>query len=189
MRIVCVATVAAALALTADAQARGSHGLRIAPGPCSVFSHHPCAPVCSVFGHGPCIPDVLPPIGQDLRLTVESRRAGEYAMPDHDLDTIADLFAALRACWKPPADPREGLAMSVRFAFKRTGEVIAPPRITYVNRAFPEPERDAFRDTVMAGFDACAPLHFTSGLAGAIAGRPIAIRYIDNRDAGSPPRP
>ena len=41
----------------------------------------------------------------------------------------------------------------------------------------------------MAGFDDCAPLTFTKGLAGAIAGRPIAIRYIENRDAGSASSP
>jgi hypothetical protein len=39
---------------------------------CSVFSRHPCAPaVCSVFHRGACIP-VRTPVGQDLRLTVES---------------------------------------------------------------------------------------------------------------------
>jgi hypothetical protein len=26
------------------------------------------------------------------------------------------------------------------------------------------------------------PLKFTAGLGGALAGRPIAIRYVDNRD-------
>jgi hypothetical protein len=31
---------------------------------------------------------------------------------------------------------------------------------------------------------ACLPLKFTSGFGGALAGRPIAIRYIDNRDLG-----
>ena len=29
------------------------------------------------------------------------------------------------------------------------------------------------------------PLKFTGGLGGALAGRPIAIRYVDNRDLGS----
>ena len=31
---------------------------------------------------------------------------------------------------------------------------------------------------------ACKPLKFTDGLGGALAGRPIAIRYVDNRDLG-----
>src|SRR5262245_56179560 len=122
------------LGAVAAATGADARGLRVAPGPCSVFSHHPCAPVCSVFDHRPCVPEVLAPIGQDLHLTVESRRAAEYVKPDHDLDTIADLFAALRACWTPPADARDGMQMSMRFAFKRSGEVVAPPRVTYVTR-------------------------------------------------------
>jgi hypothetical protein len=32
--------------------------------------------------------------------------------------------------------------------------------------------------------NACLPLKFTSGLGGALAGRPIAIRYVDNREIG-----
>jgi hypothetical protein len=27
----------------------------------------------------------------------------------------------------------------------------------------------------------CVPLHFSAGMAGAVAGRPIAIRFVDNR--------
>lgn len=180
---------AATVAVVLLAQAADARGLRIAPGPCSVFDGTPCAPVCSLFEGGTCVPDVQRPIGQDLRLTIESRRAGEYRKPDRDLDTIADLFAALRACWTPPADRSEGMEMSVRLAFRRSGEVIAPPRVTYARRDRPASEQDAFRATIMAAFESCAPLNFTRGFAGAIAGRPIAIRYIDNRDAdaASPP--
>jgi hypothetical protein len=179
MQTLGIVMVGAALLATA-AEARG---LRVAPGPCSVFDRHPCAPVCSLFERGPCIVEPQAPIGQDLRLTIESRRVGDYAMPPHDLDTLADLFTALRACWTPPADARDGMAMSVRFAFRRSGEVIAPPRVTYARHDLPAEERDRFRDSIMTGLAGCAPLHFTTGLAGAIAGRPIAIRYIENRDA------
>jgi hypothetical protein len=43
------------------------------PAPCSVFSRHPCNPsFCGVFHHGPCFPYYLPPLGQDLRLTIVS---------------------------------------------------------------------------------------------------------------------
>src|SRR5215467_2730019 len=40
---------------------------------CSVFYRHPCNPSgCSVFQRRPCIPEFEYPIGQDLRLTIES---------------------------------------------------------------------------------------------------------------------
>ncbi len=38
-----------------------------------MLSGHPCHPsFCGVFHGGPCFPDYLPPIGQDLRLTIVS---------------------------------------------------------------------------------------------------------------------
>jgi len=152
--------------------------------PCSVFDRHPCMPTfCSVFDRNPCVPDAQYPIGQDLRLTVESQPANAYVMPDHDLDTIRDLFAALRACWKPPEPDksREGMEMSVRLSFKRDGAVVAPPRVTYTTKAAPDDTRQTYRAAITAALDSCLPLHFTKGLGGAIAGRPIAIRYVDNR--------
>jgi hypothetical protein len=206
MRMLSLVFLVAAAGLAAEAEARGLRqptGLRALSGHGSLYNYRngfsphgyyaPYSPPgyapCSAYAYGMCGPNPYAPIGQDLQVTVESRRIGEYAKPDHALDTLADLFAALRACWQPPADARDGMAMSVRFAFKRSGQIIAPPFITYVSREFPAEQRDAFRDTIMAGLDACAPLQFTAGLGGAVAGRPIAIRYIDNRDAGAPPAP
>lgn len=116
-------------------------------------------------------------------MTVESDRSSQYKMPDHDLNTIGDLFASLRACWQPPdvAVAGQGTQMSFRFSFNRNGSLIAPPRLTYVTKDTPADARQIFRDSIDAAFQRCAPLHFTNGLAGAIAGRPIAIRYVENR--------
>jgi hypothetical protein len=42
---------------------------------------------------------------------------------------------------------------------------------------------------VNAALARCTPLHFSDGMAGAVAGRPIAIRFVDNRtiDDGKAP--
>ena len=84
--------------------------------PCSVLDNRPCTPYyCSIFNHGPCIPEIDYPYGQDLRLTIQSvppeQDAAKYQKPDHDLDNIGDLFAALRSCWSPPPEDaaREGM--------------------------------------------------------------------------------
>src|SRR3954471_20861723 len=71
--------------------------------PCSVLDNRPCTPsFCSVFDRGPCIPEIYYPIGENLQLTIETvppqDQAAKYQKPDHDLDTIGDLFAALRSC-------------------------------------------------------------------------------------------
>jgi hypothetical protein len=157
--------------------------------PCSVLDNAPCTPsFCSVFNHGPCIPEIDYPYGENLQVTIQSvppeSDAAKYRKPDHDLDNIGDLFAALRSCWTPPPTDvaREGMQMSVRFSFKRTGEMIAPPRLTFVTQGASADTRAAYLKAINSSLDACLPLKFSSGLGGALAGRPIAIRYVDNRD-------
>ena len=189
--IVCLIGLFAGIG-AADAQPRRQiDATPFSHAPCSVLDGQPCTPsFCSVFNNGPCIPEIDYPYGQNLQLTIESvpsqDQAAKYRKPDHDLDTIGDLFAALRSCWSPPpADiAREGMQMSVRFSFKRTGEIIATPRVTYATAGVPGDTRASYLKAINASLSACMPLKFTGGLGGALAGRPIAIRYVDNRDLG-----
>ena len=189
--IVCLIVIIAGLSAAAAQHRRQIDATPFAHAPCSVLDGQPCTPTfCSVFNDGPCIPEIFYPYGQNLQLTIQSvppqDQAAKYRKPDHDLDTIGDLFAALRSCWSPPpADvAREGMQMSVLFSFKRSGEIIAAPRVTYSTREVPQQTRDLYRKAITASLDACVPLKFTAGLSGALAGRPIMIRYVDNRDLG-----
>jgi hypothetical protein len=187
--VICL--IAVVVTMTA-AHARRRHQIDATPfshAPCSVLDRRPCTPsFCSVFNRGPCIPEIDYPYGENLQLTIQSMpsqdEAAKYVRPDHDLDTIGDLFSALRSCWSPPPaeTAREGMQMSVRFSFKRSGEMIATPRMTYATAGVPADTRAAYRKAIDASLDACMPLKFTGGLGGAIAGRPIAIRYVDNRE-------
>ncbi|MBR1268352.1 hypothetical protein JQ629_12610 [Bradyrhizobium sp. AUGA SZCCT0222] len=187
--IICLIVAFAGIG-AADAQSRRQiDATPFSHAPCSVLDGQPCTPsFCSVFNDGPCIPEIDYPYGQNLQLTIESvppkDQAAKYRKPDHDLDSIGDLFAALRSCWTPPpADSaREGMQMSVRFSFKRTGEIIAAPRLTFATAGVPADTRATYLKAINASLDACKPLKFTGELGGALAGRPIAIRYVDNRD-------
>ena len=111
---------------SATSQATQLNHVPPARAPCSVLSGRPCHPsFCSVFQRGPCFPEFLPPIGQDLRLTIVStdendpvnKKTGdadknaddakggedpgkksedaENTTDDHALDTIRAMFAAL----------------------------------------------------------------------------------------------
>ncbi|HEY1745238.1 MAG TPA: hypothetical protein VGG11_00515 [Xanthobacteraceae bacterium] len=170
-----------------------------------MLSGHPCHPsFCGVFHRGPCFPYYLPPLGQDLQLTIvstdannskgqrdakegEQKSADENAesnnAEDRKLDTIRDMFAALRACWEPPPkdEARHGMEYTVRFAFKRDGDIVAPPRMTYASHDAPAEVRDKYRGAIDAALKRCTPLHFTEAMGGAVAGRPIAIRFVDER--------
>jgi hypothetical protein len=165
------------------------------PGVCSVFSRHPCAPtVCSVFQREPCVPEIEYPIDQDLRLTIVSAvsdvkadradaAAGARADTSQGLSTLSDMFDALRACWIPPPDDeaRPGMQMTVRFSFRGNGEIISPPRVTYKSPDAPPETTNTYHDAITAALDRCTPMPFTTGLGGAVAGRPIAIRFVDDR--------
>ena len=41
--------------------------------------------------------------------------------------------------------------------------------------------RNTYRDAVDAALKRCTPLRFSKGMANAAAGRPIAIRFVDER--------
>ena len=173
LRLVCLIVAVAGMIVTGAADARRRHPVDATP-----------------FSHAPCIPEIDYPYGENLQLRIESApsqvEAAKYVRPDHDLNTIGDLFAALRSCWSPPPveSAREGMQMSVRFSFKRSGEIIAAPRTTYAMAGVSADTRATYLKAINASLDACVPLKFTDGLGGALAGRPIAIRYVDNRELG-----
>jgi hypothetical protein len=180
---------------------RGFHRHPYFPGSCSVFDYYPCIPYGDFW------------IGQDLRLTIESKDTGEGGASvvanegagkddagkndagkndagkndapagAHKLHTIRAMFDALRACWIPPPqdEARPGMQMSVRFAFKRSGDIIAAPRVTYVSPGASPETREVYLHAITAALARCTPLPLSDGLGGSIAGRPIAIRFVDNR--------
>ena len=168
VRIVfCLVVALASLTIAGTADARRRHAIDATPfshAPCSVLARHPCTPsFCSVLHRGPCIPEIDYPYGENLQLTIETvppqDAAAKYVKPDHDLDTIGDLFAALRSCWTPPpADAaRQGMQMAVRFSFKRSGEIIGPPRMTFATEGAPAELRDTYLKSINASLDACIP--------------------------------
>src|SRR5690242_84103 len=165
---ICLIIAGAGAVLAAPAGARERSHFRSTPfvhAPCNPLSGRPCTPsFCSVFQHGPCFPELPIPFGENLQVTVLTRPpqadAAKYQRPDHDLDTIADLFAALRACWSPPPEraSREGMQMSVLFSFRKSGTMIAPPRLTFATQDASADIRKAYLQAITTSLDDCAPL-------------------------------
>jgi hypothetical protein len=129
---------------------------------------------------------------ETLSVTITSRDAGpgEAPAPDKPIDTIHGLFAALRSCWEPPAreQAHEGVQMSVRFSLKRTGEIMAPPFVTYTTPGTKVDTKQVYRGAIDAALARCAPLPLSKSFSAAITGRPISVRYVDDRvmSAGLP---
>jgi hypothetical protein len=121
---------------------------------------------------------------QSPELVLGTRPATGARKPTGQLNTLNDLFAALRACWKPPAleNAHPGMQMTMRFSFNREGKMIGPPQVTYATAEVTPKTRDVYREAMQQSLEGCTPFPFTSGLAGAIAGRVFSLRIVDHRD-------
>ncbi|WP_298261511.1 hypothetical protein [Bradyrhizobium sp.] len=99
------------------------------------------------------------------------------------VNTIADVVARLKACWQPP-DPRRahaGIDITVIVSFKRNGEILGKPRVTYESEQADDNDRLLYRIAVMEALQRCTPMPFTEGMAGAVAGRPFAVRFQNRK--------
>jgi hypothetical protein len=162
----------------------------VAPGLPSTL---PDSSFCSTFDLGPCFPQFLPPIGQDLRLTIVSTDddgqrnelgAGHQRADNPDgpadkkpLNSISEMYAALRACWTPPPkdEGRHGMEYTIRFAFKRDGGIVAPPRRTYSSRGAPQKVRDTDRTARHRAAHAHAEVQRRTALKRCVDG--VAVRH------------
>ena len=103
------------------------------------------------------------------------------------LNTIKDVFAKLLSCWQPPPASRANpMDITVIVSFNREGAILGQPRITYESANAGDNDRLAYRIAVMETLQRCAPLPFTEGLGGAVAGRPFAVTF---RTRKRPPKP
>jgi hypothetical protein len=128
--------------------------------------------------------------GQELRLTLILSPKGEVrtqppaaaaaAPANTKLNTIREVFGALKACFSQPFGEESSteLSATIRFSFTRHGEILGEPRFTYVQPGLSAQARQAFERAVGHTLVACMPLPFTDGLGGALAGRPFSVRIV-----------
>ena len=103
------------------------------------------------------------------------------------VNTIKDVFAKLRTCWKPPPPSRANpIDITVLVSFNRAGEILGHPKITYESEQATENDRVEYRIAVMETLQRCTPMPFTESMAGAVAGRPFAVQF---RNRKPPPQP
>jgi hypothetical protein len=95
------------------------------------------------------------------------------------VDNIKEAYARFRACWRPPtgADVHRGIDVTVIATFKRDGSIMGKPKVTYESEQATDHDRLKLRIAIMETLQRCTPMPFTDGMAGAVAGRPFAIRF------------
>jgi hypothetical protein len=98
---------------------------------------------------------------------------------EEQVDNIKEAFARFRACWRPPtaADVHRGIDVTVIATFRRDGSIMGHPKVTYESERATDNDRLQLRIAIMETLQRCTPMPFTDGMAGAVAGRPFAIRF------------
>ena len=105
-----------------------------------------------------------------------------------EVNTLRDIFERLRTCWKPPpaSSANPDIDITVIVSFNREGNIFGRPKITYESEQADDNDRLKYRIAVMEALQRCTPMPFTEGMAGAIAGRPFAVKFHNRK---SPPQP
>jgi hypothetical protein len=94
------------------------------------------------------------------------------------VNTLKEVFERLFSCWKPPAaSVALPMDITVLVSFNRSGAIMGRPRITYESPKATDSDRLAYRLAVMEALQRCSPMPFTETMAGAAAGRPLAIQF------------
>lgn len=98
---------------------------------------------------------------------------------DGSVNTLGQLFKRLGACWLPPpgraGDP--GMEITVLLSFRRDGSLLGKPSITYESRDVSDEDRIRYEAALARTLQRCTPMPFTDQLGGAVAGRPLRMRF------------
>jgi hypothetical protein len=107
--------------------------------------------------------------------------------PDQ-VDNIKQVFAKLGTCWRPPPPSQANpfIEITVIVSFRRDGTILGHPKITYESEQATDNDRLIYRIAVMETLQRCTPMPFTEAMAGAVAGRPFAVKFHNRRP---PPQP
>jgi hypothetical protein len=104
--------------------------------------------------------------------------ASPPAQAGPQVNTLKEVFERLFSCWKPPpVSQATPMDITVMVSFNRSGAIMGHPRITFESSKATDSDRLAYRVAVMEALQRCSPMPFTEAMAGAIAGRPLAVQF------------
>jgi hypothetical protein len=96
-----------------------------------------------------------------------------------DANTLRQLYETLNICLNAAAiRGAQGSELTIVFSLRRDGTVLGAPRISFWSLKGTADEQRDFAKQVANAFDRCLPVPITSALGGAIAGRPLSMRFV-----------
>ena len=113
----------------------------------------------------------------------QSQRNAVPQKPARELNTLNDIFAALRRCYRPPSLDQAfpGMRITVQFSYTRDGDLLGKPRILFETAGISPEHQSAYRMAVAAALARCSHLPFSQSLGNAVAGRIFAMQFVDER--------
>jgi hypothetical protein len=104
--------------------------------------------------------------------------------PTHELNTLKDIYDAVRRCYLPPSLDQAfpGMRITVQFAYTRAGNLFGKPHILFETAGISPQHQSAYRAAVAAALVRCSHLPFSESLGNAVAGRILAIQFFDDRN-------
>jgi hypothetical protein len=92
------------------------------------------------------------------------------------INSMADLSRALKACWTSSTGGlRPDVALSARMGFRRNGELLGKPFISFQTPNMTEEEKESYRVAVAEALARCTPLPFSTLFGNAMAGHPLTL--------------
>jgi hypothetical protein len=93
------------------------------------------------------------------------------------VNTLREVPSLITKCWVPP--PLKGssdIQITVLLSFKRSGELLGKPKVTFQSLASEEDQLELRKAAALA-IAKCTPLPITDALGGAIAGRTFRMTF------------
>lgn len=99
------------------------------------------------------------------------------------VNTIKEVFERLRSCWVPPPASRvqTDIDITVIVSFNHDGNIMGRPKVTYESEQATDNDRLMYRIAAMEALQRCTPMPFTETMANAVAGRPFAVRFHNQK--------
>ena len=90
---------------------------------------------------------------------------------------MRELYAELNGCLVT-SKGAVGSELTIVFSLRRDGGLLGKPRISFSKLAGDALEQHKFAEDIAKAFDRCLPASITDALGGAIAGRPMSVRFV-----------
>ena len=91
---------------------------------------------------GATVPSGVAAVAAAMTASPLAAQPGRGVAPKGPLNTLLDVRDAIRGCWKwpPMSEVRQGMALTIRLSFKRSGEIFGAT-LTYETRDVSDEER------------------------------------------------